>query len=57
MGICLDAFHVWTEGGLREEIARHVGLITHVQLSDMVRGSRTLPCRTVPGDGDVPLGA
>ena len=57
MGICLDAFHVWTEAGLRAEIGEHAGLIAHVQLSDMTRGSRALPCRTVPGDGDVPLEA
>ena len=49
MGICLDAFHVWTEAGLREDIATHPGLIAHVQLSDMTRGSRALPCRAVPG--------
>ncbi len=57
MGICLDAFHVWTESGLREEIAEHASLIAHVQLSDMTRGSRSLPCRAVPGNGDVPLTA
>lgn len=57
MGICLDAFHVWTEAGLRQEIAGHADLIAHVQLSDMTRGSRALPCRAVPGDGDVPLAA
>jgi sugar phosphate isomerase/epimerase len=57
MGICLDAFHVWTEAGLREEIGQHAGLIAHVQLSDMTRGSRSLPCRALPGDGDVPLAA
>ena len=57
MGICLDAFHVWTEAGLREEIGQHAGLIAHVQLSDMTPGSRSLPCRAVPGDGDVPLAA
>lgn len=57
MGICLDAFHVWTEAGLREEIGQHAGLIAHVQLSDMTPGSRALPCRAVPGDGNVPLAA
>jgi sugar phosphate isomerase/epimerase len=57
LGICLDAFHVWTEAGLREEIGAHAALIAHVQLSDMTRGSRALPCRAVPGDGDVPLAA
>jgi sugar phosphate isomerase/epimerase len=57
MGICLDAFHVWTEAGLREEIGEHARLIAHAQLSDMTPGSRALPCRAVPGDGDVPLAA
>jgi sugar phosphate isomerase/epimerase len=57
MGICLDAFHVWTEAGLRDEIGEHASLIAHVQLSDMTRGSRSLPCRAVPGNGDVPLAA
>jgi sugar phosphate isomerase/epimerase len=57
MGICLDAFHVWTEAGLRAEIGEHAGLIAHVQLSDMTRGSRALPCRALPGEGDVPLAA
>ena len=57
MEICLDAFHVWTEAGLRAEIGAHTSLIAHVQLSDMTRGSRALPCRAVPGGGDVPLAA
>jgi sugar phosphate isomerase/epimerase len=57
LGICLDAFHVWTESGLREEIGEHTRLIAHVQLSDMIRGARALPCRAVPGEGDVPLAA
>jgi sugar phosphate isomerase/epimerase len=57
MGICLDAFHVWTEAGLRADIGAHAGLIAHVQLSDMTRGARALPCRAVPGNGDVPLTA
>jgi sugar phosphate isomerase/epimerase len=57
MGICLDAFHVWAEAGLREEVGEHARLIAHAQLSDMTPGSRALPCRAVPGDGDVPLAA
>lgn len=57
MRICLDAFHVWTEARLHEEIGEHADLIAHVQLSDMTPGSRALPCRAVPGDGDVPLAA
>ncbi len=53
MRVCLDLFHVWTEGELRRDISNHVGLISHVQLSDMQRGVRSLPCRTIPGAGDV----
>ncbi|MFT4265253.1 MAG: sugar phosphate isomerase/epimerase [Nocardioides sp.] len=55
MGVCLDLFHVWTEADLLENIAEHIDLIHHVQVSDMERGARSLPCRTVPGDGDIPL--
>jgi sugar phosphate isomerase/epimerase len=55
--VCLDLFHVWTEADLRQDIERHVGLVSHVQLSDMQRGSRSLPCRAVPGDGDIPIRA
>lgn len=55
MQVCLDLFHVWTEGTLREDIAENIGLVGLVQLSDMTPGSRALPCRDVPGGGDVPL--
>jgi sugar phosphate isomerase/epimerase len=57
MGVCLDIFHVWTEGDLRKDIENHAGLISHVQLSDQQRGARQLPCRALPGDGDVPIAA
>jgi sugar phosphate isomerase/epimerase len=57
MGVCLELFHVWTEAGLRRDLREHIGSVSHVQLSDMARGSRALPCRAVPGDGDVPLAA
>lgn len=57
MRVCLDLFHVWTEGELREDIKNHLDLIVHVQLSDMQRGARSLPCRAIPGDGDVPIRA
>jgi sugar phosphate isomerase/epimerase len=53
--VCLDIFHVWTEGELRQDIKNHIDLVRHVQLSDMQRGARALPCRAVPGDGDVPI--
>jgi sugar phosphate isomerase/epimerase len=55
--VCLDLFHVWTEADLGHDIKHHIGLVSHVQLSDLQRGARSLPCRAVPGDGDVPLRA
>jgi sugar phosphate isomerase/epimerase len=55
--VCLDIFHIWTERDLRDDITDHVDLIAHVQLSDMQRGARALPCRAIPGEGDVPIRA
>ena len=55
MGVCLDLFHVWTEGELRAELLKHGDAVAHVQLSDMVLGDRALPCRAVPGEGGIPL--
>ena len=55
MGVCLDLFHVWTEGGLRSELLEHGDAVAHVQLGDMVLGDRAMPCRAVPGEGGVPL--
>lgn len=57
MKVCLDVFHVWTESELKQDIAKNIDLIAHVQLSDMARGARSLPCRAMPGEGDVPLRA
>ncbi|MFG1923395.1 sugar phosphate isomerase/epimerase family protein [Cryptosporangium sp. NPDC048952] len=55
LGVCVDFFHVWTEGELRTELRDHGDAVAHVQLSDMVLGDRSLPCRAVPGDGGIPL--
>ncbi|MFF0818224.1 sugar phosphate isomerase/epimerase family protein [Rhodococcus sp. NPDC003318] len=55
MGVCLDVFHVWTEAELRDEIRENIELVSHVQLSDMTPGMRSLPCRAVTGAGDVPV--
>ncbi len=57
MHVCLDIFHVWTESELRQDIKNHIDVVCHVQLSDMQRGARSLPCRAIPGDGDVPIRA
>ncbi|AZG45918.1 sugar phosphate isomerase/epimerase family protein [Gordonia insulae] len=55
IGVCLDLFHVWTEAELLEDIRKNIEHISHVQISDMTPGIRALPCRDVPGGGDIPL--
>lgn len=55
MKVCLDVFHVWTEGDLLDDISRNMPLISTVQVSDMTPGSRALPCRAVPGEGQVQI--
>jgi len=56
IGVCVDVQHCWPERGLRETIARAVGNVGLVQLSDFIplyrRGTFF---RAVPGDGVVPL--
>lgn len=54
-GVCVDTFGCWTEAGLRDLIARAVGLGALIQVSDYVPGDTALPCRAVPGDGAIPL--
>jgi sugar phosphate isomerase/epimerase len=55
VGVCIDIWATWTEAGLHETIRRAAPLTGLVQVSDYVYGDRAMPCRAVPGDGDVPL--
>jgi len=55
LGVCIDLFACWTEGGLRETIAAAMPRCGLVQVSDYVLADRSLPCRAVPGDGTIPL--
>lgn len=55
LGICLDLFHCWTEAGLKETIAAAAPHVHLVQVGDYVMGDKTLPCRAVIGDGDIPI--
>jgi sugar phosphate isomerase/epimerase len=55
IGVVIDTFGCWTEGGLRETIERAVPRCPLVQVSDWVYGDRSLPARAVPGDGAIPL--
>ena len=55
IGVCLDIWHCWTEPDLKANIQRAVPRSTLVQVSDYTVGDRSLPCRSVPGDGVIPL--
>lgn len=55
LGVCIDIWAVWTEAALRQTIERAIPRCSLVQVSDYVYGDRAMPCRAVPGDGDIPL--
>lgn len=55
MGVCLDLFHVWTEATLLDDIAENIDRISHVQISGMTPGMRSLPCRDLLDVGPVPI--
>jgi sugar phosphate isomerase/epimerase len=55
IGICLELFYCWSEGGIYELIRRAMPRCGLVQVSDYVAGDRSFPARAVPGDGAVPL--
>lgn len=55
IGVCIDIFSVWSEGGLKATIERAAPITHLVQASDYVFGDNSLPARAVPGDGDLPL--
>ena len=55
LGVCIDLFAVWTEAGLKQTIERAAPRTLLVQVGDYVYGDRGLPCRAVPGDGNIPM--
>lgn len=55
IGVCVDLIGCWTEAGLQPLLERAAKRCSLVQVSDYVCGDRSLPCRAVPGDGDMPL--
>ncbi len=55
VGVCIDLFSCWSEADLENTIKRAMPRCALVQVSDYVCGDRALPCRAVPGDGDIPL--
>jgi sugar phosphate isomerase/epimerase len=55
LGVCIDLFACWTEAGLKQTIERTAPRTHLVQVGDYAYGDRGLPCRAVPGDGNIPL--
>jgi sugar phosphate isomerase/epimerase len=55
IGVCIDLFAVWSEAGLRQLIECALPMCRLVQVADFVAGDAALPCRAVPGDGDIPV--
>jgi sugar phosphate isomerase/epimerase len=55
IAVCVELNACFAERGLAETLAALADRIAHVQLSDFKVGSRSVPDRAVPGDGDIPL--
>jgi len=55
VSVCVDVYGCFGEAHLDATIAKNVGNIAHVQISDFVYGTLDTPNRAVPGDGDLPL--
>lgn len=50
-----DIFACWVDSDIEEAIAEAGPLISLIQISDQIYGDRGLPCRAVPGDGEIPF--
>lgn len=55
VGMCVDLLCGAQDAGLEETLRRGLSRIQIVQVSDFRLGTRTLPNRWVPGDGDLPV--
>jgi sugar phosphate isomerase/epimerase len=53
--VVIDLFACWFDADIEGAIAAAGPHSALVQVSDYAYGDRALPCRAVPGDGDVPL--
>lgn len=51
----IDLFACWFDSDIEAAIAEGAGEAALVQVSDYMAGDRALPCRSVPGDGIIPL--
>lgn len=55
IGLCIDLFSSWWEADLKATIERAVPICHLVQVGDYKAGDTSIPCRAVPGDGDIPI--
>jgi sugar phosphate isomerase/epimerase len=55
IGVCVDMFACWSEGGLKASIERALPRCHLIQVGDYVYGDQSLPARAVPGDGAIPI--
>ncbi|SMC95944.1 sugar phosphate isomerase/epimerase family protein [Lentzea albidocapillata] len=55
VGLCVDLYCCWQEGGLPETLRAEMDRIRLVQVSDFRVGTLTFPNRWVPGDADLPM--
>jgi sugar phosphate isomerase/epimerase len=55
IGVCIELFFCWAEADLPQLFERAMPRCRLVQVSDYVPGGRSLPDRSVPGDGVIPL--
>jgi sugar phosphate isomerase/epimerase len=55
LSVVIDLFACWVDADIDVAIAEAVPMASLVQVSDYVYGDRGLPCRAVPGDGNIPL--
>jgi len=55
IGLCVDLYCCWQERGLVDTLRVELDRVRLVQVSDVRLGTRSVPNRWVPGDGDIPL--
>jgi len=55
VGVCIDVFSSWWEAELKQTIEHAMPLCHLVQVGDYKFGDASIPCRAVPGDGDIPI--
>jgi sugar phosphate isomerase/epimerase len=55
IGVCIDIFSCWTDRRLQDTIAAAAPITALIQVGDYTFGDRSLPNRSVPGDGNIPL--